>query len=411
MQPIFTDLSHPSSEQLRCFIFNELTFDQAAIIRNHLRICTECQNTIQQLESHANPVSDTHNQQVESTGALTKPLLAMEEGGDATLPLPVCLANHPRYTILNLLGTGGMGTVYRAMNRQTGQFVAIKVLQIFDDQSINRFQREIQLLSQLSHPNLVAIHDASLADDQPYIVMECVEGISLDRLITRKGYLRVADACEIIRQVAEGLSHAHARQVVHRDIKPSNIMVTPQGTAKLLDWGLARVLENSPAYQEIFITIANQAVGTPDYIAPEQLQDSRKVDPRADIYSLGGTLFTLLTGQPPRDSRTGRDVAYSWLQRPDLTITAIRDDTKSGLRKLLVRMLDLNRDRRIASAAEVAEALKPFCDNPSLESLVQDTGQYKPIGKPILQWQKIVVWGTILVVFLVTLLVAWWKMK
>jgi serine/threonine protein kinase len=410
MQAMFADLTHPNIEQLRCFVTNRLDQAEMALIRNHLRICKDCQGLLQRMNADGNPVADTFNAVIDNTAASTKPLLAMDDGA-ALADLPLVLANHPRFNIMSMLGTGAMGTVYRALDKSTGQFVAIKVLQSVDPQSFLRFKREMELLTRLSHPNLVALHDANLAGETPYLVMECVEGVSLDRLLTRKGVLRVADACEIIGQVAEGLLHAHQQNVIHRDIKPSNIIVTTQGQAKLLDWGLARIWEGVHSKNDIYITNANQAVGTPDYIAPEQLDDSRTVDARADIYSLGGTLFTLLTGKAPRDWRTGNTVAYQWLQRPDITLTSIRADTKSALRKLLIRMLELNRDKRISSTEQLLELLAPLRMNANLKALMSNADPYIPVGRPDSGYIRLAMLAIIGLLIGASIVMAWLKQR
>lgn len=409
MQAMFADLTHPSPEQLRSFVTNRLDQVDTALIRNHLRICAECQSFLQRLNSEGDLVSDTFNAVTDTTSTGTKPIIALDEGA-ALAELPLVLANHPRFNIISLLGTGAMGTVYRAMDQLNGQFVAIKVLQSVDSQSFMRFKREIELLTKLNHPNLVTLYDANLAGETPYIVMECVEGVSLDRLLTRKGIFRVDDACEIIYQVAVGLQHAHNQNVIHRDIKPSNIMVTSAGQVKLLDWGLARIWEGvHNSQQDMFITVAHQAVGTPDYIAPEQLEDSRKVDQRADIYSLGGTLFTLLTGKAPRDWRTGNAVAYQWLQRPDLTVSAVRADTRSTLRRTLLRMLELNREKRIASTAQLVDLLDPYRKRSDLKALISDDKPYNPLDTPeagMIRRIMLIIIGLLIVASIV---IAWLK--
>ncbi len=406
---MFADLKHPNHEQLRSFVKNQLDQADMALIRNHLRICNDCQHFLQNINTEGDPSSDTHNVLVDSSDTNTKPILPIGEKADLA-DLPVVLANHSRFNVISMLGSGAMGSVYRAMDNLTGQFVAIKVLLALDAQSFKRFHREMELLKRLNHPNLVALYDANLAGETPYLVMECVEGISLDRLLTRRGLFRVSDACEVISQVAKGLQHAHDQNVIHRDIKPSNIMITPQGHVKLLDWGLARILQGmNNSMQDIFITVAHQTVGTPDYIAPEQLEDSRTVDGRADIYSLGGTLFTLLTGKAPRDWRTGNAVAYQWLERPDLSVSAIRADTKSGLRKVLLRMLELNREKRISSAAQLQELLAPFCASADLESLVNHEKVYSPqeeAGSSVIRY---IMLGIIALLITASIVIAWLK--
>ncbi|HQR07698.1 MAG TPA: serine/threonine-protein kinase [Gemmatales bacterium] len=408
MTAMFADLTHPNREQLRSFVTNRLDQVDMALIRNHLRICTDCQGQLQRMNSDGDSVSDTFNALAESANTTTTPILSMEPGASLA-ELPLILANHPRFNVISMLGSGAMGMVYRAVDQSNGQFVAIKVLQNIDSQSFQRFKREVELLSKLSHPNLVTLYEANLAGEMPYLVMECVEGISLDRLLIRKGILRVPDACEIIYQVAVGLLHAHNQNVIHRDIKPSNIMVTPNGNVKLLDWGLARIWEGVHVQQDIYITVAHQAVGTPDYIAPEQLEDSRSVDARADIYSLGGTLFTLLTGKAPRDWRTGNAVAYQWLQRPDVTVTAIRADTKSSLRRILIRMLELRRDKRISSTSMLLEMLAPFCKRADLKALMTDDRPYNPLESPEAGMIRVIMLVIIALLIGASLVLAWLK--
>lgn len=405
---MFADLTHPNREQLRSFVTNRLDQVEMALIRNHLRICTDCQGQLQRMNSEGDPASDTFNAAMESSSTSTKPMLSMEKGASLA-ELPLILANHPRFNVISMLGSGAMGTVYRAVDQSNGQYVAIKVLQNIDSQSFKRFKREVELLAKLSHPNLVTLYEANLAGEMPYLVMECVEGISLDRLLTRKGILRVPDACEIIYQVAVGLDHAHKQNVIHRDIKPSNIMVTPHGNVKLLDWGLARLWEGVHGQQDVYITVAHQAVGTPDYIAPEQLEDSRSVDSRADIYSLGGTLFTLLTGKAPRDWRTGNAVAYQWLQRPDITLNAIRTDTKSSLRRTLIRMLELRREKRISSATVLLELLAPYRKRADLKALMTDDKPYNPLESSEAGIIRIVMLVIIALLIGASLVMAWFK--
>lgn len=408
MTAMFADLTHPNREQLRLFVTNRLDQVDMALIRNHLRICTDCQGQLQRMNSDGDPVSDTFNAATESSNTATKPVLSMDTGASLA-ELPLVLANHPRFNVISMLGSGAMGTVYRAVDQSNGQFVAIKVLQNIDSQSFKRFEREVELLSKLSHPNLVTLYEANLAGEMPYLVMECVEGISLDRMLTRKGILRVPDACEIIYQVAVGLLHAHDQNVIHRDIKPSNIMVTPNGKVKLLDWGLARIWEGVHGQQDVYITVAHQAVGTPDYIAPEQLEDSRSVDARADIYSLGGTLFTLLTGKAPRDWRTGNAVAYQWLQRPDVTVTAIRADTKSSLRRILLKMLELRPEKRISSTSILLGLLAPYCKRSDLQALMSDAGPYNPLATPEAGVVRIIMLVIIALLIGASLIIAWLK--
>ena len=201
---------------------------------------------------------------------------------------PAVFPEFPGYEILGVAGRGGMGVVYKARQLSLQRLVAIKVVPLGvlgEDEVIARFHQERLLLAQLAHPNLVAAYDAGGVAGLPYFVMEFVEGIGLDALVRQQGPLPVAEACEVVRQAALGLQHLHEHDLVHRDIKPSNLMLTPSGVVKVLDLGLARQL--SGPGQEGPITTTGQFLGTLDYMAPEQCDNSHTVDVRADIYSLG----------------------------------------------------------------------------------------------------------------------------
>jgi serine/threonine protein kinase len=202
------------------------------------------------------------------------------------------------YRLLEKLGEGGMGTVYKARHTELDRIVAIKVMRpgrLTEVEAAARFRREIKLTGRLDHPHLVRALDARTVGDMHFLVTEYVDGLDLQTLSDRLGPLPVADVCELVRQAALGLQCAHEHGLVHRDIKPSNLMLDRRGQLKILDLGLARVVGAVSASQQV--TTIGQVMGTPDYIAPEQVGDSRGADIRADIYSLGCTLYLLLVGQ------------------------------------------------------------------------------------------------------------------
>ncbi|HKB42373.1 MAG TPA: serine/threonine-protein kinase [Gemmataceae bacterium] len=270
----------------------------------------------------------------------------------------------PGYKILEVLGRGGMATVYKARQLGTKRLVAVKVidrsLAVYGE-IVARFRQEHALGARLSHPNLTAVYQSGRAAGCPYLVMELVEGDSLDELIGRCGPLPVAEACEVIRQAALGLAHLHEHGIVHRDIKPSNLMLTPAGRVKVLDLGLARHLHEPDAGERI--TAQGQFLGTLDYVAPEQCTDPHAVDIRADVYGLGCTLYELLAGQAPF-ARPGYDSAFqkmkAHVEAPVPPIQEPRPDVPEQLASALGRMLAKDREGRFASPAGVVAAVQPF---------------------------------------------------
>jgi WD40 repeat protein/serine/threonine protein kinase len=289
----------------------------------------------------------------------------------AKTAIPPVLANHPRYQVLAPLGAGGMGSVYKAEHRLMERLVALKVINprlTADAEAVGRFRREVKAAARLNHPNIVTAYDAEQAGDIHFLVMEYVEGLSLAHWVQQEGPLPVRRACDFVRQAALGLQHAYEQGMVHRDVKPQNLMLTKaQGSqtldlVKVLDFGLARFASEKAPIDGL--TQDNAVMGTPDYIAPEQADDARQADIRADVYSLGCTLYFLMTGQVPFPRRTifQKLLAHRVTSPPQ--VSALRKDVPPELVRVLERMMAKEPAKRYQTPAEAAEALAPFANPP-----------------------------------------------
>lgn len=282
-----------------------------------------------------------------------------------------------RYELIERLGRGGMGTVYKAVHTRLKRKVAVKLLRrelLEDENAVLRFQREMEAVGRLNHPNLVQALDADNIGGTHVLVMEYVEGVDLAKILNDTGRLSIDDACEIIRQAAEGLQHAHEKGLVHRDVNPSNLMLTPDGVVKVMDLGLARLRRGQLAGEEL--TVDGQAVGTADYVAPEQVSDSRHVDIRADIYSLGCTLYEFLAGRAPFDDPHHRGhfaKMRAHLKESPLPVRGFRPDVPDQLQSILRRMLSKDPAERYPTPLAVASELEPFCTNANLQLLWSDS--------------------------------------
>ncbi len=269
------------------------------------------------------------------------------------------------YDVLSRLGTGGMGTVFKARHRRMKRIVAVKVLSpevARQGSFVQRFQREVETIAQLSHPNIVMAYDADEAEIGHFLVMEFVDGRDLASEIEKAGPLSLAAAVDCIAQAAAGLGFAHAKGIVHRDIKPANLMLTNDGLVKVADLGLARLTVAAEGDSQNFsLTRAGGILGTVDYMPPEQAVDSTTIDHRADIYSLGCTLYYLLAGKPPyfAASLMGLMLQHREAKIPDLRDT--RPDVPLALVAAFERMVakrPADRPENMAEVARMMEALK-----------------------------------------------------
>jgi serine/threonine protein kinase len=267
------------------------------------------------------------------------------------------------YRVLERLGSGGTGAVYLAEHQVMRRRVALKVLPTAyaDDPAVlERFRREAQAAAVLEHPNIVHVYDFRQEGPLYFIVMEYVEGPSLQQILTRRSPLPIAVACEYARQAALGLHHAHEKGLVHRDVKPANILVDVSGKVKVLDLGLARYDEDGDESTVTRKFNASHVLGTADYLAPEQAMDLHGADGRADIYGLGGTLYALLTGRPPFPTGTiGQKLMWHQTKDPE-PVRSVRPEVPEDLSAVVARMLAKEPAQRFASAQEAAEALAPW---------------------------------------------------
>jgi len=397
----------PSRDKLQGFVSGAIPEEQAEAVAEHLETCVECEATVEQIESHCDslvanlrrhpPLEDEiDSPECQEALAQAEAILTPSSAAEAPAPVEKGPTSDQRllgeYQLLEKLGQGGMGAVYKARHTKLKRVVAIKVLpkeKIPNQRTVTRFEREMEAVGQLDHPNIVRAHDAREIDGMHFLVMEYVEGQDLSAVVQR-GPLAVADACEVIRQAALGLQYAHEHRLVHRDIKPSNLMLSfppspsgrgagGEGVIKILDLGLA--LLSSPETGKEELTSEGQPMGTADYMAPEQTTDSHAVDIRADVYSLGCTLYKLLTGRAPfygEKYKTAVQKMMAHLVEQAPRVESLRSEVPPKLAAIIHRMLAKKPEDRFATPGEVAAALEPFAVSSDLRRLPRGTEAADP---------------------------------
>lgn len=269
------------------------------------------------------------------------------------------------YVLLEPLGEGGMGEAFKARNWKLGKIVTLKRIrkQMLDSaNAVRRFEREVRAAAQLNHPNIVHAFDADEVDGIHLLIMEYIDGIDLSRHVKKHGPLPIEHACDVARQTALGLQHAHERGLVHRDIKPHNLLLSPPqppgsgiGTVKILDMGLARLVQSSESMSSV--TQEGSLVGTPDYVAPEQALESRHADIRSDLYSLGSTLYYLLTGSVPFPGGSIYEKMHKVQFVEPEPVERLRSDVPAWLADIVHRLLAKQPLDRFQSPAELVDAL------------------------------------------------------
>ena len=267
-----------------------------------------------------------------------------------------------KYRLLDLIGRGGMGLVFRAEHGTSRQNVALKVMtQLGNPKGMKRYLQEVRAASALAHPHIVQTLESGVADGCHFLVMEFLHGLDLWETMRTQSPLSVGWSCEVVRQVALGLQHAHEQGLVHRDIKPSNIFVSPNPDfatphARILDFGLAHIATESLALNPV--TQTGAVLGTPDYISPEQAMSATHADIRSDIFSLGCTLFQMLTGEVPFPGDNVMSKLMGRITTTPPSVSALRAEAHSDLDELVANMLRTNPNDRPQTPAEIADELE-----------------------------------------------------
>lgn len=375
----------PSIERLKDLTLGRLAEEDSDSMLDHLRDCEVCQSEletigdgedslIQAIRSPDDASEWIHEPQCDVAVIAALGAIGIGQQSPTVSEMPGFPVSIGEYEIVRPLGRGGMGNVYLARHTKLGRLVALKVLaghRLADAKMKERFEAEMRAVGQLSHPGIVTAHDAREIDGTAVLITEFIDGMDLAQLVSRTGPIGVADACDLIRQVAVALQYTSDQGFVHRDVKPSNIMLSRSGEVKLLDLGLARLQE--PRHDTSGLTGTGQAMGTADYIAPEQVTDSRGVDVRADIYSLGCTLFKLLTGHAPfagPQCATAFAKMTAHVSSPPPVLSDFLPDAPAGLIKLVASMLDKDPTSRPQTPMQVAEKLKQFASDANLSGLI-----------------------------------------
>ena len=267
-----------------------------------------------------------------------------------------------RYEILEVIGTGGMAVVYKARCHRLNRLVAIKILKdeyARDEEFRRRFHAEGEAVAMLSHPNIVQVYDVSSSENANFIVMELIDGISLKQYMEKKGVLNWKETLHFSMQIAKGLEHAHSRGIVHRDIKPHNVMVLKNGSVKVMDFGIARVMNKSN-------TLTKEALGSVHYISPEQAKGGY-TDNRSDLYSLSVVMYEMMTGRPPYDGESAVAVAIQHINGGAAMPTTLNPNIPIGLEQIIMKGMALDVKDRYVSATEMLQDMEEFRKNPAIQ--------------------------------------------
>ncbi len=398
-------LDCPHDSEWLAWLRDPLDVERHQPLTAHLDACASCQNRLEQLdaaEEHRTATATDNDllkdlrrqppvDELETEPHCARAALRAAEAGshsvdahDSRQPNAsdvAALTHRGHYEILGVLGQGGMGVVYKARNLKMNRLVAIKVLPPVkpqDPAAVARFEREMKAVARLTHPHIVTAYDADEADGKHFLVMEYIDGSDLKSLVQTHGPLSVAKVIDYIVQAARGLRYAHEQGIIHRDVKPANLMLDRSGIVKLLDLGLARI--DAQETNQADLTESGMLMGTVDYLAPEQAAGARDIDGRADIYSLGCSLFYLATGRPLYDGNT---VIQKVLAHREQPIPSLRDvcpgwGCSDGLEQVFTKMVAKRPVQRYQTMAEVIadlEKLLTTLESPTLQARSASEGQ------------------------------------
>jgi len=416
----------PDKSVLTDLVLGKLPGEAIEQLSSHIETCSTCQSLLDTLDnledsvvadlkaaSRPGQIDPNLEQQIQDAAKIG-PAVWSGEAQRPTEADDFAGRQLGQYELQERIGRGGMGTVYKALHVRLKRHVAVKLLsshRLRDPQAVARFAREMEAVGRLDHPHLVRAHDAGDADGLHYLTMELLDGTDLSRIVRKNGPLGMADASEVVRQAALALQYAHEHGLVHRDVKPSNLMLTASGQVKVLDLGLARLTSDTPQADEM--TGSGQVVGTGDFIAPEQGQDTRNADARSDIYALGCTLYFLLAGRGPfatPEYATFMQKVMAHAQQPVPPISQFCGDLPSGLVAILQRMLHKAPDQRFQSAAQVAQALEPYVAGSDLSRVAAGSHQQvseSPLRPPASRRRY--VWLTLLLLAIAAGGLAFWR--
>ncbi len=372
----------PSDDTLHQLLLDSRSVTDSAELLQHVQRCAECRTRVDNWGENTRlsevlnripdpPITGNSAVRVADTSGIDGP--GRPQGPETVAYHQPPLRQLGNYDLLHRIGKGGGGEVYEAFHTKLCCKVAIKILNpdyVAHEHARRRFLREMESIGGLAHPHIVTARDAGDIDGTLYLAMELVDGPDLESLARRVSPLSIPDACELIRQASLGLQHIFENGLVHRDLKPSNLLLSPTGV-KITDLGLALLGSSQDSDERLTGTCV--IMGTGDYMAPEQAEGARNLDIRADLYSLGCTLFRLIGGRPPY-AEVGNGSAMKKLmahvRQPIPDISRLRPETPPELQALLERLLAKDRSDRFRAPQELAGALEPFCRGANLDLLL-----------------------------------------